>query len=153
MDTGEDNRGDFLNQKAIIQIATTQVNNLSNEEETIELITEGDFYEEEGSFRLVYDETEISGLKGTTTTLNVQGEKVVMSRSGNASSIMEFEKGKRHKTVYDTEFGSMYMEMSTTKVDVSLKKDPLSIDIRIDYDIIVKNMFEGKNRMHIKVKQ
>lgn len=142
-----------MNQKAIIQIATTQVNNLSNEEETIELITEGDFYEEEGSFRLVYDETEISGLKGTTTTLNVQGEKVVMSRSGNASSIMEFEKGKRHKTVYDTEFGSMYMEMSTTKVDVSLKKDPLSIDIRIDYDIIVKNMFEGKNRMHIKVKQ
>ncbi|MDO4720273.1 MAG: DUF1934 domain-containing protein [Peptostreptococcaceae bacterium] len=142
-----------MNRKAIIQIATTQVNNLSNEEETIELITEGDFYEEEGSFRLVYDETEISGLKGTTTTLNVQGEKVVMSRSGNASSIMEFEKGKKHKTVYDTEFGSMYMEMSTTKVDVSLKKDPLSIDIRIDYDIIVKNMFEGKNRMYIKVKQ
>lgn len=132
---------------------TTQINNISNEEETIELITEGDFYDEGESFRLVYDETELSGLEGTRTTLKIQDEKVVMSRSGNASSVMEFERGKRHQSLYDTEYGSMYMEMYTTKVDVSMKKNPLTIDIHIDYDIIVKNMFEGKNQMHIRVKQ
>lgn len=139
--------------KMIINIVTTQVNNVSEEKETIELITEGNYYEDEGGFRLVYDETELSGLEGTTTTLNIGENKVVMSRCGSTSSVMEFEKGKRYQTLYQTEFGSMYMEMKTTNIDVLTKKNPLTIDIRIDYDIIVKNMFEGKNQMHITAKQ
>lgn len=149
---GKDVEGGFLERKAIINIVTTQINNLSNEEETIELMTEGDFIEDHRGFRLIYDETELSGMEGTTTTLDIEENKVIMSRLGSASSIMEFEKGKKHKTLYNTEFGNLYMEMHTTNIDILFKKNPLLIDIQIDYDIIVKNLFEGKNKMRIKVK-
>lgn len=140
-------------EKMIINILTTQTNNASEEKETIELITEGNFYEDQDGFRLVYDETSLSGLEGTTTTLSIADDKVVMSRRGSVSSVMEFEKGKKHQTLYQTEFGSMYMEMKTTNIELLMKKNPLIIDIKIDYDIIVKNMFEGKNQMHIMAKQ
>ena len=64
---------------------------------------------------------------------------------------MEFEKNKRHRTQYKTPYGSMTMEMLTKSVDVYIKEEPLEIDITIEYEKKKKNMFEGRNSMHITV--
>ena len=54
--------------KAIINIRTTQVDINTKQDEVIELITEGKFYKKSDAYYLVYDESEISGMQGTTTT-------------------------------------------------------------------------------------
>ncbi|MDK2804176.1 MAG: hypothetical protein PWR23_1180 [Peptostreptococcaceae bacterium] len=137
--------------KAIINIRTTQVDINTKQDEVIELITEGKFYQKSDAYYLVYDESEISGMQGTTTTLKIKDNQVVLRRLGSNSSTMEFEKNKRHRTQYKTPYGSMTMEMLTKSVDVYIKEEPLEIDITIEYDILIKNMFEGKNSMHITV--
>jgi len=137
--------------KAIINIRTTQVDINTKQDEVIELITEGKFYKKNDAYYLVYDESEISGMQGTTTTLKIKGELVILRRIGSNSSIMEFEKNKRYKTQYKTPYGSMAMEMLTKNVNVYIREEPLQIDIKIEYDILIKNMFEGKNSMHIRV--
>ena len=104
--------------KAIINIRTTQVDINTKQDEVIELITEGKFYKKSDAYYLVYDESEISGMQGTTTTLKIK---------------------------------DMTMEMLTKSVDVYIKEEPLEIDITIEYDILIKNMFEGRNSMHITV--
>ena len=42
--------------------------------------------------------------------------------------------------------------MLTTNVDIFINENPFEIDIKIDYEILIKNMFEGKNSMRITVK-
>ena len=138
--------------KAIINIKTSQTDINTKEEDVIELITEGKFYKKNESYFLVYDESEISGMEGTTTTLKIIDEKVHLRRLGNNSSLMEFEKGKRYKSQYKTPYGNMMMEMLTTNVDIFINENPFEIDIKIDYEILIKNMFEGKNSMRITVK-
>ena len=101
---------------------------------------------------MVYDESEISGMEGTTTTLKIIDEKVHLRRLGNNSSLMEFEKGKRYRSQYKTPYGNMMMEMLTTNVNIFINENPFEIDIKIDYEILIKNMFEGKNSMRITVK-
>ncbi len=138
--------------KAIIKIKTSQTDKTTKQEDVIELITEGNFYKKNESYYLVYDESELSGMEGTTTTLKILDKNIYLRRRGTTSSIMEFEKGKRYKTQYKTPYGSMAMELLTTNVNVFIKEEPFEMDIKIDYEVMIKNMFEGKNSMHITVK-
>lgn len=137
--------------KAIINISTIQIQAASKQEEIVELITEAVIYKDSGDYYIIYEESEISGLEGTTTTLKINETKVSMKREGNNTSVMEFEKGKRYKTSYKTEYGNMFMELLTKKVETNINEEPLTMDIKIEYEIVIKDMFEGKNKMHIKV--
>ena len=62
------------------------------------------------------------------------------------------DKGKRYRSQYKTPYGNMMMEMLTTNVNIFINENPFEIDIKIDYEILIKNMFEGKNSMRITVK-
>ncbi|MBE6036048.1 MAG: DUF1934 domain-containing protein [Clostridiales bacterium] len=86
----------------------------------IEFVTEGHYTrKEDGSILLSYEETELSGMEGCTTHLEVAGNRVRMSRSGEpvpVDTIMEFEKGKRYNGLYETAYGAIDMEILTNDV-------------------------------------
>ena len=86
----------------------------------IEFVTEGCYTrKEDGSILLSYEETELSGMEGCTTHLEVAGGRVRMSRSGEpvpVDTVMEFEKGKRYNGLYETAYGAIDMEILTNDV-------------------------------------
>ena len=137
--------------ETLINIKTVQLDFASKKEDVIELVTEGVFYEEGDFSILSYDESEISGMKGTKTTLMIKEGFVSMKKNGSNTSLMEFEKGKRYKSSYKTPYGDMSMEILTKDVSISKAINPFNIEINIEYEIIVKGFFEGKNKMHIMV--
>lgn len=96
--------------------------NTEGEENVIELITEGKLYTKNGSYYLVYDETEISGMEGSTTTLKIQGQKISMKRFGNNTSSLIFEKGQKYRTEYMTAYGDMSLEVMTENIDVNISE-------------------------------
>ena len=60
--------------------------------DVIELVTQGQLHEEEdGALVLTYEESELTGLEGTRTTLRIEGERVVMLREGELNTQMIFE--------------------------------------------------------------
>ncbi len=142
-----------LLQDALIQITTTQTVANEKEPETIELTTEGCFYMEDGKIRLVYEETEISGMEGTTTTLNIVPDKITLNRFGTQIIDMEFSSGQRYKTIYRTPFGDMPMEILTKNIEVNFQKRPLDLKATIDYEVSVKNFFSGRNKMTIQARK
>ncbi|MCX7619179.1 DUF1934 domain-containing protein, partial [Tepidiforma sp.] len=81
-------------------------------------ITEGRLTRENGEYVVSYEESEITGLNGTTTTLKVSKDSVTLIRHGNNSSMMLFEVGKTHLTGYDTQYGSVMMGITAKSVDV-----------------------------------
>jgi uncharacterized beta-barrel protein YwiB (DUF1934 family) len=103
--------GERLLKKAIISVKGTQKNE-QNESDTIELITEGNFYIKGNTFYVVYEESELSGMDGTTTTLKITEDKVTLLRFGTNKSKMVFEKNKRYESDYDTPYDNeLYLKV------------------------------------------
>ncbi len=132
--------------QVMLKIVGTQTS-LDGEENTIELVTEGKYYEKNESIYLVYDESELSGMEGSTTTLKIDDDKnrkVMMKRFGTNESKLIFEKGVRHKSTYKTMYGNMDMEIVTNQIvlvkdEIGLKKLDLSYRISVSGDTEMKN--------------
>ncbi|MBQ3107914.1 MAG: DUF1934 domain-containing protein [Firmicutes bacterium] len=125
----------------------------------IEFVTEGHYTrKEDGSILLSYEETELSGMEGCTTHLEVAGNRVRMSRSGEpvpVDTIMEFEKGKRYNGLYETAYGAIDMEILTNDVLNKLMipdlSEKLSGSLHIDYHISLKGLGEVHNRLDVEI--
>ena len=62
-----------MEKRAIISVKSTS--NL-DPNEVIEVVTPGTFIINEEGFKAIYEESEISGMDGTTTTLNIQDNMI-----------------------------------------------------------------------------
>lgn len=107
-----------------LKITGTQITP-DGEKDTIELMTEGKYYKKNDCIFLVYDESEISGMEGSTTTLKIGKGQIMMKRFGSSESKLIFEKGIRHKTMYGTAYGNMEMEVTTSKIDIEADEEGL----------------------------
>ncbi|SDY70310.1 Uncharacterized beta-barrel protein YwiB, DUF1934 family [Proteiniborus ethanoligenes] len=123
---------------------------LEGEESVIELITEGKFYNKNGAYYLVYDESEISGMEGSTTTLKIQGQKVSMKRFGNNTSKLIFEKGKKHVSEYETMYGDMTMEVMTNDLDINISEAGKG-SIDLSYRLNILDSLESNNHLTIDI--
>ena len=119
--------------------------------EQIELITEGRYYSEGCSHFVTYDETEVTGLAGTTTTLKIEDGRITMTRAGQNNSQLVFEKGQRHLCSYETPFGVFMIGIRSNdvRIDLGESEGVISADYLIEFD----NNASGHNdfRMHFKV--
>ena len=124
------------------------------EEEQVELITEGRYYEKGDAVYLVYDESEFSGMEGCTTSLKITGDKIKMKRFGQLIGMdteIEFEKGKRFKGYYDTPFGSVEMEVLTNDIVNTIKGSEGKGSLNIDYHISLRGLTEGRSKLDIQI--
>lgn len=122
----------------------------NGKEDIIELLTEGKFYKKRDIYYIVYEETEISGMEGTTTTLKIEGDKVSMKRFGSNTSDMVFEKGKRFNTYYMTPYGNLDMEILTNKMEIDIS-DTGKGNIELGYRVNISNSIESNNELLINV--
>lgn len=123
------------------------------EEEQMEFITEGKLYEKGEAMYLLYDETEISGMPGCKTRLKLKDGVIKMKRVGKNIGIdteIQFEKGKRYTGYYDTPYGAIEMEVLTNHLESTLSPDGTGT-LDIDYDISLKGLLEGRNKLNIEL--
>ena len=73
----------------------------------IEMFSEGELYITDDRVIIAYDESELTGMEGSSTQVRFERnapELVTMMRSGNVSTILVFEEGKRHICTYQTPY-------------------------------------------------
>ena len=92
-------------------------------DEVIEVVTPGKFHLGESEFKAVYEESEISGMDGTTTTLVIKDDVLVLEREGSTSTRMEFKKGEDVISLYNTPYGMMNINISTKELDIDMDED------------------------------
>ena len=123
-------------------------------DERVEFITEGKYAEEKDSVLLSYDESELSGMEGCTTSLRITGGKIKMERYGSLIGVdtaIEFEQGRRFKGYYETPFGSVEMEVLTNSVVNNIERKNASGYLSIDYNICLKGLAESRSRLKIEI--
>lgn len=119
--------------------------------DNIELVTEGKLEDAEGALRLSYQESELTGMEGTTTVFHVEPERVTLLRMGNVSSEMVFEEGRRHMSLYSTPYGSMEVGILARKLRSTLDQNGGKLEI--NYDIEINHTLAGQSLLRIDVRE
>ena len=119
--------------------------------DNIELVTEGKLEDAEGALRLSYQESELTGMEGTTTVFHVEPERVTLLRMGNVSSEMVFEEGRRHMSLYSTPYGSMEVGILARELRSTLDQNGGKLEI--NYDIEINHTLAGQSLFRIDVRE
>ena len=118
--------------------------------DVMELVTEGTMDFTNGGWDISYQETELTGMAGTTTTFEVQGKKVILTRSGGVNSQMIFEEGRQHTSLYETPFGELPVDIQTSRLMHNLTERGGLMEIK--YSIAVAHSVTGRNCFKISVR-
>ena len=98
-------------------------------EDVVELITEGRYYTEGDAYILEYEESELSGMEGTKTTLRIEKDSVVMKREGAFNSHFEFKNNHFFQGNYQTVAGIVQVGMFPTYLDYKFGEDEGRLDL------------------------
>ena len=116
-----------------------------------ELMTEGTMALTEEGMTLSYEETSLTGMEGTTTTFEVCGPRVILTRSGTVNSQMVFEEGRQHTSLYETPFGELSVDIQTSVLKHNLTERGGLMEIK--YSIAVEHTVTGRNCFKIRVRR
>ena len=119
------------------------------EPETVELVTEGILEDAEAGWKLTYEESELTGLKGVITTFQVEPGKITLTRKGPLSSQMVFQQGVFHESLYQMEFGALMIIVCASKVEYDIGEEGGTIDLT--YAIEIEQSAAGFIEYHLDI--
>jgi uncharacterized beta-barrel protein YwiB (DUF1934 family) len=130
----------FGQQKVFIHISGNPYG-IDKMDQPIELITEGTLTRAGDAYMIEYDESELSGLTGTRTIIQVIDQSVFLRREGSYPSQMFFEQGKKYVNIVDTPYGELEMGVFATRVDCHV--NDMEGDVRLDYLVDISGRQAG----------
>ena len=132
-------------------ISVTGIQHSFDGPDAMELVTAGQYGVSADEIRLTWEESELTGMEGTRTSLTVQPKSVRLEREGSLNTSMEFEEGQKHYFLYETPFGSATMGLDTHRIRSRLGLH--GGDILIDYVVDMDHTVVGRNRFYIQVRE
>ena len=136
--------------KTVILSLRGQQNYQDQEPDVIELVTEGVLEYRDGGWDLSYEESDLTGLQGVTTTFRVEPGTIVLTRKGPLNSQMVFQEGVHHDSLYQMEFGTMMLSVCATKVKYNISYEGGTIDLV--YGIEIEHTAAGTIDYHLDIR-
>lgn len=118
--------------------------------EVIELVTEGTMEFTDGGWDITYEESDLTGLAGVTTTFRVEPGKVILTRRGALNSRMVFQEGVSHDSLYEMAFGALMLTVKASSVFYDIVPDGGVIDLV--YHINIENTEAGVIDYHLDIR-
>ena len=120
------------------------------EPEIIELTTEGTMTLRDGGWDICYQESDLTGLEGVTTTFRVEPGKIILTRSGGLQSQMVFQQGVPHDSLYRMPFGALMITVCASQVLFDITPEGGFIDLV--YDIHIEQSEAGVIDYHLDIR-
>ena len=133
----------------IINISGYQQSFIETDKDNVEMTTTGDYDYEDGLYYIDYDETEISGMEGTHTSIEIGSDYVSLQRGGSMNTDMLFMEGRKTHSMYHTPFGELLVGIYTSKLDI--QPFDKCCTLYIEYDIEINDKPNGRNSIEINV--
>lgn len=139
-----------MKQKAIISVSSKQS---IGEEEIIEVVTPGNFYKKENFYYAVYEETELSGMSGTTTTLKIGKDNFSLIRMGSTSAKMHFDKKTENISMYNTPYGTLELKIETKDLDINIDDNGGSVLVNYNMSLSGQTPYNTMLKIGIKAQE
>lgn len=108
---------------------------LDQDPEIIELITQGVLEKTEKGWRISYEETDLTGLMGVTTTFLLEPDCIVLDRKGPLTSRMVFREGVAHDSLYQMDFGALLITVCATRIFYEMSEQGGVVELVYNIDI------------------
>ena len=122
-----------------------------DDSESFDFVTDGSYRFEDGVGRLSYWESEVTGMPGTRTRLEIRPQEIVVDRSGTVSSRMEFREGLKHTFQYTTPFGMADVRMNTHALHADFNEHGGVAEL--DYVLDLEHTVAVRNKFHLRVRE
>lgn len=134
--------------EVMIRVTSRQYDDLK-EPETISLETPGRFSVRKDGFSISYEESELTGMEGTTTSLFVYPGVVRLVRTGKIMQTQEYRVGEKTSSHYETPAGSMELSVVTKKLENTIENG--SGTLSVVYDVELEGAFFHRNELLIEL--
>lgn len=138
-----------MKQAVVLSLRGTQTYE-GQEPDVIELVTEGTMEFRDGGWDISYEESQLTGLEGVTTTFRVEPGTVILERTGNLRSRMVFKKDVPHDSLYQMSFGTMMITVCAQYLFFDIVEDGGVIDLL--YSIAIENTAAGTVDYHLDIR-
>ena len=138
-----------MKQSVILSILGRQ-KYMDQDPDEIQLVTEGVLEDKGDSWELSYEESDLTGMSGVTTTFLVESDKVTLKRNGKLNSQMVFQVGVVHESLYQVEFGALMIAVRASRVMADICPDGGMIDLV--YDIELEQTAAGTIDYHLDIR-
>ena len=122
---------------------------MDQEPDVIELVTEGTMEFCDGGWNISYEESDLTGLSGVTTTFRVEEGEIKLSRTGRLVSEMVFREGVTHSSLYQMEFGALLVTVCASRIFAQLGVGVGTIDLV--YNIEIEQSATGTVDYHLEI--
>ena len=137
-----------MKKQAVLTICGTQYYP-GQDPEVIELTTDGTLEFVNGGWDVRYEESELTGLKGTVTTFRLEPGCVILRREGGLRSEMVFREGIPHESLYRMDFGTLLLSVCAKSIDAAMNEQGGTIDLV--YDIAIEHGEAGVVEYHLDI--
>lgn len=139
-----------MRKDTLVTVKAKQINEYG-EEDSQDFFTTGTLFQKKGAFFIVYNESEVTGMAGTTTSLKVEPNRVTLNRMGSSEQKQVFEEGLKHRGNYITPYGGLSVAVLPSRVEVNLTDTGGSI--KLEYELEVENQKISDNALIITVRE
>lgn len=141
-----------MTKKVLISIKSFQSAE-HTDEESFELVTDGEYTLDNGLCELSYLESkvtsELSDYAGKKTSFIIEPDRVTLSRAGGIRK-MVFIEGEKHHFLLETDYGSLTMGIDTQSIVRELDENGGNLEIH--YGLDVDNAVVSRNSFKINVR-
>ncbi len=120
------------------------------EPDTIELVTDGTLEFHSGGWDICYEETDLTGMAGVTTTFRLEPGQVTLRRTGPLHSEMVFREGVVHESLYQMEFGVLLLTVCAKQIEAQISEHGGTVDMV--YSVAVEHNEAGLVEYHLELK-
>ena len=138
-----------MRQNVILSIRGTHTY-LDQEPEVIELVTDGVLESTDLGWKLSYEESDLTGMAGVTTTFTIEPQKIILNRTGKLSSEMIFQEGIVHESLYKVEFGALMISVCASKISTQLSEKGGIVGLT--YSIEIEQSSAGTIEYHLEIR-
>ncbi len=119
------------------------------EPDEIELVTEGTLELRDGGWEICYEETDLTGMAGVTTTFRLEPGQVILRRTGKLRSEMVFREGMIHESLYQMELGVLMLTVCAKQIEADITENGGTVDMV--YSVAVENNDAGIVEYHMDI--
>ena len=120
------------------------------EPEIIELVTDGTLENRDGCWYICYEESDLTGLGGVTTTFQVEPQRITLTRTGKLNSQMVFAPGSYHSSLYKMEFGALMITVCASRIQHQITEKGGTVDLV--YAIEIEQSAVGVVEYHLDIR-
>ena len=140
-----------MENKYIVSIKGFQSYDDDDSNTDVQLTTEAEFEKQDGAYFIDYEESEITGMGKTKTSIEIGSNYVSLQRNGAVNTQMLFMKDRKTSSYYSTPYGDMTIGIYTDKLNIDVTDDGGVVDV--DYFLDINNSTKSKNNFEIEIRR